>query len=150
MGVETALFITAVGTTLSYRAQMQGLKNESTRIEEQRKISSLRALQESNLRTEQENITLSNNRTVAGAAGILDDSRSFIAIQNKVKSDAIKDIGNIRLNSQIASSNLDYASMNNKLQRQSLTFGTVAQLGGYAYSAYAYNNPPTGEDTGTD
>lgn len=147
MGVETALLISAVGTTLSYRSQMQGLKNEAKRLEEQRKVSALRALQEANIRTEQENITLSNNRTVAGAAGILDDSRSFIAIQNKVKDDAIKDIGNIRLNSLIAKSNLDYATLQNKLDRQSLTFGTVSKLGSYAYTAYAYNNPPT--DSGT-
>lgn len=147
MGVETALLISAVGTGLSYQAQMQGLQNDAKRLEEQRKISALRALQESNIRTDQQNITLSNNRTVAGAAGILDDSRSFIAIQNKVKSDAIKDIGNIRLNSLIAKSNLDYATLQNKLDRQSLTFGTVSKLGSYAYTAYAYNNPPT--DSGT-
>ena len=147
MGVETALLISAVGTGLSFKAQMQGLENESKRLEEQRKVARLRALQEENLRTEQQNITLANNRTVAGAAGILDDSRSFIAIQNKVKDDAIKDIGNIRLNSLIAKSNLDYATLQNKLDRQSLTFGTVSKLGSYAYTAYAYNNPPT--DSGT-
>lgn len=147
MGVETALFISAVGTTLSYRSEMQGLKIQAKRLEEQRKVAALRALQETNIRTEQENITLGNNRTVAGAAGILDDSRSFVAIQNKVKSDAIKDIGNIRLNSLIAKSNLDYATLQNKLDRQSLTFGTVSKLGSYAYTAYAYNNPPT--DSGT-
>jgi len=143
MGVETALFISAVGTTLSYRSEMQGLKNDATRLEEQRKIATLRALQESNVRTDQQNITLSNNRTVAGASGILDDSRSFIAIQNKVRDDAAKDIGNIRLNAKIAKSNLDYATLQNKLDRQSLTFGTVSKLGSYAYTAYAYNNPPT-------
>lgn len=147
MGVETALFISAVGTTLSYRSEMQGLKIQAKRLEEQRKVAALRALQETNLRTEQENITLGNNMTVAGAAGILDDSRSFVAIQNKVKDDAIKDIGNIRLNSLIAKSNLDYATLQNKLDRQSLTFGTVSKLGSYAYTAYAYNNPPT--DSGT-
>jgi hypothetical protein len=147
MGVETALFISAVGTTLSYRSEMQGLNIQAKRLEEQRKVAALRALQETNIRTEQENITLGNNRTVAGAAGILDDSRSFVAIQNKVKDDAIKDIGNIRLNSLIAKSNLDYATLQNKLDRQSLTFGTVSKLGSYAYTAYAYNNPPT--DSGT-
>lgn len=148
MGVETALLISAVGTGLSYQAQMQGLQNEAVRLQEQKKIAKLRALQEENMRIEQQNITLSNNRVVAGASGILDDSRSFMAIQNKVRDDAVKDIGNIRLNATIAKSNLDYATLQNKLDRQSLTFGTISQLGSYAYTAYAYNNPPTtsGED----
>tara|TARA_R100000231_G_C5264838_1_gene146782 strand:- start:252 stop:698 length:447 start_codon:yes stop_codon:yes gene_type:complete len=143
MGVETALFISAVGSTLSYKANMDAAKNKAKKYQEIRKVAALRALQEANLRTDQETITLSNNRTVAGAAGILDDSRSFIAIQNKVKSDAAKDLGNIRLNGLLAQSDLDVATVNNKLDRQSLTFGYLSDMGSYAYTGYAYNNPPT-------
>jgi len=143
MGVETALLISAAGTVLSYGSQTQALINDAKKLEEQRKIAALRALQEANARTEQEIITLGNNRTVAGAAGILDDSRSFMAIQQKVEDDAAKDLGNIRLNALMAQSDLDMAVLNNKIDRMSLTFGTVSKLGSYAYTAYSYNNPPT-------
>ena len=37
-------------------------------------------------------ITLGNNKVIAGAAGILDDSRTFLAIQNDVRNAAISDI----------------------------------------------------------
>ena len=66
--------------------------------QQEKKYAELQALQDENLRNDQMEITLNNNRAIAGAAGILDDSRSFLEIQQDVRNNAVKDIKNIRLN----------------------------------------------------
>ena len=142
MGVETALLISAgvstVGTLAQASAQSQALAEQAKRYEDEKKIAELRALQEENMRREQMNITLSNNRAIAGAAGILDDSRSFMTIQEDVMNQAVKDIGNIILNLNLSKSKYDQAIVNSKIDRQSVTFGAIADASSYALNGWAY------------
>ena len=106
MGVQTALLISAAvsagATLLQARAANAAARSDIARYEDEKKYAALVALEDENNRNKQMNVTLSNNRVVAGAAGILDDSRSFLAIQQDVIDNAAKDIANIRLNKTIA------------------------------------------------
>ncbi len=96
--------------------------------------------------------TLAANRAIAGAAGILDDSRSFLSIQEDVVSNAVKDIQSIRLNSKIANSKYDQAIINSKIEKQQVAYNAIADVSSYAangWNYYKYYNPaPKTKTTG--
>jgi len=154
MGVETALLVSSIaqaGGSLygGYQAN-QAARNDIVRYQEEKKYAELRALQDENLRREQMEITLSNNRAIAGAAGILDDSRSFLAIQGDVRKNAIMDIANIRLNKNVALTKYDQSIINSKINAQSATFGAFtnavsAGMNGWTY--YKYYQPAKKQPT---
>lgn len=155
MGVQTALLISAAvsagATLLQARAANAAARSDIARYEDEKKYAELVALEDENNRNKQMNVTLSNNRVVAGAAGILDDSRSFLTIQQDVIDNAAKDIANIRLNKTIAQTKYDQSIINSKIDMQSVTFGSIATVGSYAMQGWAYYDfykPATGQ-TGT-
>jgi hypothetical protein len=149
MGSPATLFaitsaISAGGSLYSGYQSRKAARNDIIRYQEEKKYAELRALQDENLRREQMEITLSNNRAIAGAAGILDDSRSFLAIQGDVRTNAIKDISNIRLNKNIALTKYDQSIINSKIESQSATFGAFTNavtsgMNGWTY--YKYYQP---------
>ena len=81
MGVETALLVSSLasagGSVMQGYQTNLALKQDIARYQREKEIAELRALQEENERTDGMNIILNNNRAIAGASGILDDSRSF-------------------------------------------------------------------------
>ena len=85
-------------------------------------------------------ITLGNNKVIAGAAGILDDSRTFLAIQNDVRNAAISDIRSQKLNTRIALSKFDQQIVNSKIEMQSATFGAIFDAGSSALTGWTYAN----------
>lgn len=159
MGVETALLISAgvsaVGSLAQASAASQALANDIKRYEDEKKYNALRALQEENSRNEAMNITLANNRVIAGASGILDDSRSFLTIQKDVFDSAKKDIANIRLNKNIAQSKYDQQIINSQIERQNVFYGGIfnastSLINGWAYyDYYGMSKPKTTGTVGT-
>ena len=144
MGVETALLISAgtqaAGSLVSGYYQNQAINNQIAQYEEQKKYAEVNALQSENLRIERMNNTLANNRVLAGAAGILDDSRSFEAIQQDVLDQAAKDIKNIKLNADQVNSQIDRSVVNAKIDRQAVTFGSIFNAAAYAVNGWNYYN----------
>jgi len=118
----------------------QALQSDIARYEEEKKITELRGIQEENLRRQQMEITLGNNKVIAGAAGILDDSRTFLAIQNDVRNAAISDIRSQDLNTRIALSKYDQQIVNSKIDMQSATFGSIFDAGSAALNGWTYMN----------
>ena len=120
--LETALLISATVGAVSSVANAQAanvaLNNDIARYKDEKKYAELRALQDENARRRVMDETLAANRAIAGAAGILDDSRSFLSIQEDVVSNAVKDIQSIRLNAKIANSKYDQAIINSKIEKQ--------------------------------
>ena len=114
----------------------QALKSDIARYEEEKKLTELRGLQEETVRRQQMDITLGNNKVIAGAAGILDDSRTFLAIQNA----AISDIRSQKLNTRIALSKFDQQIVNSKIDMQSATFGAIFDAGSSALTGWTYAN----------
>jgi len=116
----------------------QAAQNDIIRYQQEKKYAELRALQDENLRNQQMEITLNNNRAIAGAAGILDDSRSFLEIQEDVRNNAVKDIKNIRLNKNIALTKYDQSIINSKIQAQSATFGAFTDAISSGMTGWSY------------
>ena len=106
----------------------------------EKKITELRGAQEEFVRRQQMDITLGNNKVIAGAAGILDDSRTFLAIQNDVRNAAISDIRSQKLNTRIALSKFDQQIVNSKIDMQSATFGAIFDAGSSALTGWTYAN----------
>ena len=144
MGVETALLISAgtqaAGSLVSGYYQNQSINNQIAQYEEQKKYAELNALQQENVRIERMNNTLANNRVLAGASGILDDSRSFESIQQDVLDQANKDIKNIKLNGDQVNSQIDRSVVNAKIDRQAVTFGSIFNAAAYAVNGWNYYN----------
>ena len=150
MGVETALLVSSLasagGSVIQGYQSSKALSNDIARYQDEKKYAELRALQEENERTEAMNITLNNNRAIAGASGILDDSRSFLTIQQDVFNSSKEDISNIKLNRNIATSKYDQQIINSKIQKQSVFWGSLSSasssaLQGWGYYKY-YMEPP--------
>ena len=144
MGVETALLISAgigaVSTIASASAQTSSINADITRYEDEKRYAELRATQDEIARRRVMDDTLAANRAIAGAAGILDDSRSFIAIQQDVVANAVKDISAIRLNAKIANSKYDQAIVNSKIKQQSVAYNAIADVSSYAANGWNYYN----------
>ena len=156
MGVETALLISAgvgaVSSVANAQAANAALNNDIARYKDEKKYAELRALQDENARRRVMDETLAANRAIAGAAGILDDSRSFLSIQEDVVSNAVKDIQSIRFNSKIANSKYDQAIINSKIEKQQVAYNAIADVSSYAangWNYYKYYNPaPKTKTTG--
>ncbi len=142
MGVETALLVSSLasagGSVIQGYQSSKALSNDIARYQDEKKYAELRALQEENDRTEAMNMILSNNKAIAGASGILDDSRSFLAIQQDVFADAKKDISNIRLNKLIATSKYDQQIINSKIKQQSIFWGSISSASSSALNGWGY------------
>tara|TARA_R110000850_G_scaffold47135_4_gene118173 strand:- start:64 stop:573 length:510 start_codon:yes stop_codon:yes gene_type:complete len=142
MGVETALLVSSVasagGAVIQGYQSSKALSNDIARYQDEKKYAELRALQEENERTEAMNIILNNNRAIAGASGILDDSRSFLTIQQDVFNSAKEDISNIKLNRNIATSKYDQQIINSKIQKQSVFWGSLSSASSSALQGWGY------------
>ena len=142
MGVETALLVSSLasagGSVIQGYQSSKALSNDIARYQDEKKYAELRALQEENERTEAMNITLNNNRAIAGASGILDDSRSFLTIQQDVFNSSKEDISNIKLNRNIATSKYDQQIINSKIQKQSVFWGSLSSASSSALQGWGY------------
>tara|TARA_X000001382_G_scaffold130887_2_gene127602 strand:+ start:360 stop:914 length:555 start_codon:yes stop_codon:yes gene_type:complete len=132
--------VTAGASLYQGYQQRQALESDIARYEEEKKVTELRGIQEENLRRQQMEITLGNNKVIAGAAGILDDSRSFLTIQNDVRNSAIEDIRSQKLNTRIALSKYDQQIINSKIDMQSATFGSIVDAGSSILNGWTYMN----------
>jgi len=130
--------VSAGGSLYSGVQQRQAAQNDIVRYQQEKKYAELQALQDENLRNQQMEITLNNNRAIAGAAGILDDSRSFLEIQEDVRNNAVKDIKNIRLNKNISLTKYDQSIINSKIQSQSATFGAFTDAISSGMTGWSY------------
>ena len=77
--------ISAVSTVSSVQAQRAAMARENYRIETERRMARLRALEEENARKEMLQNALANNLAYQSIAGFSDDSRSFLNINKELK-----------------------------------------------------------------
>ena len=76
---------TTIGTISSVRAQRAAIARENYRLETERRLAEVQALEEENARTEVGLQELANNLAYQSTAGYLDNSMSFININKQVK-----------------------------------------------------------------
>ena len=92
-----AAIVSAVGTVASVQSQRRALARENYRLETEKKLAAVQALEEENARKEMLNDTIAQNLAWQSISGYSDDSRSFLNINEQAKTKANKDISNIRL-----------------------------------------------------
>ena len=119
----------SVGTVANIQSQRAAMARENYRIETERRMARLRALEEENAREEMLQNALANNLAYQSIAGFSDDSRSFLNINNVAIKKAEKDIANIRLMGK--NINNKYTSMiaENKYKEQGYE---IVRVGGEA------------------
>ena len=89
--------ISAVSTVSSVQAQRAAMARENYRIETEKKLAQLKALEEENFRREILKEAIANNFAYNSISGYLDNSMSFLNINKQAQKKATKDIANIRL-----------------------------------------------------
>lgn len=134
-----------VGTYSSIQAEKARSKAQIQAYEQQKKLTSLNALQEENRRKEQANRDKANNLAIFASTGFDPASRSFIAVQDEVDRIAGKDIANIRLNKLTTTDTINQNIYMDKAMSKSKVIGGYASIistGAKAYGqAQIYSNP---------
>ncbi len=140
-----AAIVSAVGTVASVQSQRGALSRENYRIETEKKMAALQALEEENARKRTLNETIANNLAWQSISGYSDESRSFLNINTQAKNIANKDIANIRLMGKNIQNKYSSMLYENKYKENDLVFGgyvsAISELT-TGYAQYDYYKPP--------
>lgn len=140
-----AAIVSAVGTVASVQSQRGALSRENYRIETEKKMAALQALEEENARKRVLNETIANNLAWQSISGYSDESRSFLNINTQAKNIANKDIANIRLMGKNIQNKYSSMLYENKYKENDLVFGgyvsAISELT-TGYAQYDYYKPP--------
>ena len=131
-----AAIVSAVGTVASVQSQRKALARENYRLETEKKLAEVQALEEENARKQMLNETIANNLAWQSISGYADDSRSFLKIQSQVRKKAEKDIANIRLMGKTTSLKYQQMKLENKYKEKELVFGGYTSVIGELYTGY--------------
>jgi len=147
-----ASIVSAVGTVASVQSQRRALARESYRLETEKKLAAVQALEEENARKEMLNDTIAQNLAWQSISGYSDDSRSFLNINKQAKNKANKDISNIRLMGKNIQNKYTSMLYENKYKENDLVFGgyvsAISELTtGYAQYDY-YGDGGSKKDIG--
>ncbi len=118
-----AAIVSAVGTVASVQSQRRALARENYRLETEKKLAAVQALEEENARKEMLNDTIAQNLAWQSISGYSDDSRSFLNINEQAKTKANKDISNIRLMGRNIQNKYTSMLYENKYKENDLVFG---------------------------
>jgi hypothetical protein len=147
-----ASIVSAVGTVASVQSQRRALARENYRLETEKKLAAVQALEEENARKEMLNDTIAQNLAWQSISGYSDDSRSFLNINKQAKNKANKDISNIRLMGKNIQNKYTSMLYENKYKENDLVFGgyvsAISELTtGYAQYDY-YGDGGSKKDIG--
>ena len=147
-----AAIVSAVGTVASVQSQRKALARENYRLETEKKLAAVQALEEENSRKEMLNDTIAQNLAWQSISGYSDDSRSFLNINQQAKNKANKDISNIRLMGKNIQNKYTSMLYENKYKENDLVFGgyvsAISELTtGYAQYDY-YGDGGSKKDIG--
>lgn len=128
-GVESAtLFaistgVQTVGNIASIQSQRAALARENYRIETEKKLAAMQALEAENARKEEAMRELAQNKAFQSTSGYYDDSMSFLNINKQVANNMNKDVANIRLMGKQVQNKFGSMLFENKLKSKDLVFG---------------------------
>jgi hypothetical protein len=132
-----AAIVSAVGTVASVQSQRRALARENYRLETEKKLAAVQALEEENARKEMLNDTIAQNLAWQSISGYSDDSRSFLNINEQAKNKANKDISNIRLMGKNIQNKYTSMLYENKYKENDLVFGGYVSAIGELTTGYA-------------
>jgi methylthioribose-1-phosphate isomerase len=140
-----AAIVSAVGTVASVQSQRGALARENYRIETEKRMAKVQALEEENARKRALNETIANNLAWQSISGYSDESRSFLNINNEASNIANKDIANIRLMGKNIQNKYSSMLFENKYKERDLVFGgyvsAISELT-TGYAQYDYYKEP--------
>jgi len=116
-GVQT------VGQIQSIQAQRAALARENYRIETEKRLARMQALEAENSRKEEANQQLAQNAAFQSTAGYYDDSMSFLNINKQVEKNMNKDVANIRLMGKQVQNKYSSMLFENQLKSKDIVFG---------------------------
>ena len=128
-GVESAtLFaistgVQTVGNIASIQSQRAALARENYRLETEKKLAAMQALEAENARKEEAMRELAQNKAFQSTSGYYDDSMSFLNINKQVASNMNKDVANIRLMGKQVQNKFGSMLFENNLKSKDLVFG---------------------------
>jgi len=151
MGVDPATMmmasavVSSVGTLQSAQAKRAALQRENVRLERERKLAEIEALEQENIRKDMLNQTLADNLAFQSASGYYDDSRSFLNINKQARIKAEKDFANIRLNAKGIDLKYRDQMFENNINAKSTVFGGyISAIAGLTsgYANYDFYKTP--------
>ena len=113
----------SVGTVANIQSQRAAMARENYRIETERRMARLKALEEENAREEMLQNALANNLAYQSIAGFSDDSMSFLNINKQVEKNMNKDVANIRLMGKQVQNKYGSMLFENQLKSKDIVFG---------------------------
>jgi hypothetical protein len=128
-GVESAtLFaistgVQTVGNIASIQSQRAALARENYRIETEKRLAAMQALEAENARKEDALRELAQNKAFQSTSGYYDDSMSFLNINKQVEKNMNKDVANIRLMGKQVQNKFGSMLFENSLKEKDLVFG---------------------------
>lgn len=135
-----ASIVSAAGTVASVQSQRRALARENYRLETEKKLAAVQALEEENARKEMLNDTIAQNLAWQSISGYSDDSRSFLNINEQAKNKANKDISNIRLMGKNIQNKYTSMLYENKYKENDLVFGGYVSAISELTTGYAQYN----------
>ena len=121
-GVET------IGTISSIQSQRAALARENYRIETEKKLAAMQALEAENARREEALKEVAQNKAFASTAGYYDDSMSFLNINKQVANNMNKDVANIRLMGKQVQNKFGSMLFENQLKSKNIVFGGYTSI----------------------
>ena len=151
MGVDPATMmmasavVSSAGAIHSAQNQRAALQRENVRLEQERRLAELQAIEQENIRKEMLNQTLADNLAFQSASGYYDDSRSFLNINKQATIKAEKDFANIRLNAKVVDVKYRDQMFENNISAKSAVFGGyISAIAGLTtgYANYDFYKTP--------
>ena len=133
--------IQAVGTASAINSQSKAINRENYRIETERQMARLSAIQEENARSTLALEEQANNAAYQSIAGYSDDSMSFLNMNKQIESSRVKDISDIRLMGKSVDTKFSQQTFENQQKANALRFGgytsiVAGLMNGYSTSRY--------------
>ena len=139
---SSTYFIAATGARTvseiaSIQSQRAALARENYRVETEKRLARLKAIEAENDRRDVALAELAQNKAFQSTAGYYDDGMSFLNINKQVQKKAEKDIANIRLMGKNIQHKYSASLYENRLKEKNLVFGGYTSVIAELTSGYA-------------
>ena len=117
-----------VGEIASIQSQRAALARENYRVETEKRLARLKAIEAENDRRDVALAELAQNKAFQSTAGYYDDSMSFLNINKQVENKMNKDIATIRLMGNAVDNKFRSMLFENTMKEKDLVFGGYTSI----------------------
>ena len=117
-----------VGEIASIQSQRAALARENYRVETERRLARLKAIEAENDRRDVALAELAQNKAFQSTAGYYDDGMSFLNINKQVENKMNKDVANIRLMGNAVDNKFRSMLFENTMKEKDLVFGGYTSI----------------------